>query len=264
MLRDKAAEDRTVIFFPRAFFPDVTPHPNIDYDQKVVEACRSDLSIRINIKVAKAVIVGDIAVGKTCLVNRFCHEVFDSNYKATIGVDFEVERFDILQTPFNLQIWDTAGQERFQCIAASYYRGAHVVIVVFDMSNIGSLQNTPKWLEETLKNNIQKPLVFLVGSKKDLISDAAYMAVEEQAIKLAKALQAEYWAVSSKTGECVQDLFLRIASLAFNNCVMAELEEIENENGNAPMPAKDFVKLHKDKNIFEIEKPKCVTKCNIK
>ena len=35
---------------------------------------------------------------------RFCHQLFDQNYKATIGVDFEVERFDILQVPFNLQM----------------------------------------------------------------------------------------------------------------------------------------------------------------
>lgn len=72
-------------------------------------------------------------------------------------------------------------------------------------------------------------------------SDAAYAAVETQAIKLAKSLKAEYWAVSSKNGENVQDLFLRIGALAFNNCVLAELEEIETENGHAPMPAKDFV-----------------------
>ena len=52
----------------------------------------------------KAIVVGDVAVGKTCLVQRFCHEIFDRDYKATIGVDFEVERFDILNVPFNLQM----------------------------------------------------------------------------------------------------------------------------------------------------------------
>ncbi len=55
-------------------------------------------------KVSKAIVVGDVAVGKTCLVQRFCHEIFDRDYKATIGVDFEVERFDILNVPFNLQM----------------------------------------------------------------------------------------------------------------------------------------------------------------
>lgn len=53
---------------------------------------------------SKCIVVGDVSVGKTCLVNRFCNEVFDKDYKATIGVDFEVERFEVLGTPFNLQM----------------------------------------------------------------------------------------------------------------------------------------------------------------
>lgn len=48
---------------------------------------------------------------------RLCHNTFDRNYKATIGVDFEVEKFSVLGVPISLQIWDTAGQERFKCIA---------------------------------------------------------------------------------------------------------------------------------------------------
>lgn len=48
---------------------------------------------------------------------RLCYNAFDRNYKTTIGVDFEVEKFSILGVPMSLQIWDTAGQERFKCIA---------------------------------------------------------------------------------------------------------------------------------------------------
>lgn len=54
---------------------------------------------------AKVVIVGDVAVGKSSLVNRFCRNMFDREYKPTIGVDFEVEKFTILEIPFKLQIW---------------------------------------------------------------------------------------------------------------------------------------------------------------
>ena len=50
---------------------------------------------------------------------RLCYNAFDRNYKTTIGVDFEVERFLILGVPISLQIWDTAGQERFKCIAGN-------------------------------------------------------------------------------------------------------------------------------------------------
>ena len=64
-----------------------------------------------------------MGAGKTSLVQRFVNDSFHNDYKATIGVDFEVEQFRILNLPFNLQIWDTAGQERFKCIASAYYRG---------------------------------------------------------------------------------------------------------------------------------------------
>ena len=63
-----------------------------------------------------------MGVGKTSLVSRFVNNSFNKDYKATIGVDFEVERFKIMSLPFNLQIWDTAGQERFKCIAAGEYQ----------------------------------------------------------------------------------------------------------------------------------------------
>ncbi|MEQ2204233.1 hypothetical protein XENOCAPTIV_010146 [Xenoophorus captivus] len=72
----------------------------------------------------------------------FCKDVFERDYKATIGVDFEIEKFDISGVPFSLQIWDTAGQEKFKCIASAYYRGAQVIITVFDIADIQSLYHT--------------------------------------------------------------------------------------------------------------------------
>ncbi|XP_008431835.1 ras-related protein Rab-36-like [Poecilia reticulata] len=92
-------------------------------------------------KMSKVVIVGDLDVGQTSLIKRFCKGVFERDYKATIGVDFEIERFQILGVPFSLHIWDTAGQEKFKCIAFAYYRGAQVIITVFDMADIQSLNH---------------------------------------------------------------------------------------------------------------------------
>ena len=59
---------------------------------------------------SKVIIVGDMSVGKTSLVKRLVTNSFNHDYKATIGVDFEIEKYQILNTNFNLQIWDTAGQ----------------------------------------------------------------------------------------------------------------------------------------------------------
>uniref|UniRef100_A0A8D0F0J6 Ras-related protein Rab-36 n=1 Tax=Strix occidentalis caurina TaxID=311401 RepID=A0A8D0F0J6_STROC len=122
------------------------------------------------LKISKVVVVGDLYVGKTSLIHRFCKDNFDRDYKATIGVDFEIERFEISGIPYNLQIWDTAGQEKFKCIASAYYRGAEVIITVFDLADIQTLDHTKQWLEDALRENEpDSSFIFLVGTKKDLV-----------------------------------------------------------------------------------------------
>lgn len=53
-------------------------------------------------------------VGKTCLFVRITKNVFGSNYRPTIGMDFNIKKYKIYDIPFSLVLWDTAGQERFK------------------------------------------------------------------------------------------------------------------------------------------------------
>ncbi|RZF42689.1 hypothetical protein LSTR_LSTR001484 [Laodelphax striatellus] len=225
MLRTEAPLERQIDFFPRPFKRDTTPYPVHDFTKLFKEYITSKYLVN-GLKISKTIVLGDVGVGKTCLVNRFCHQVYDRNYKATIGVDFEVERFDIFQIPFNMQIWDTAGQERFKSIASSYYRGAHSVVVVFDMSKIITLSHCGQWMHDALQWTNQlaygRPHCFLVGTKMDLLSPSAYERVIQIASKEAHRFQAELWAVSSQTGENVNELFNRIAALAFQANVCME------------------------------------------
>ncbi|XP_053645771.2 ras-related protein Rab-34 isoform X3 [Cherax quadricarinatus] len=233
MLQTYAEKDRIITVLPPPFIRQASPHINDDFDEAVKNAANGNRTLQAGLKISKMIVLGDMATGKTCLVNRLCHQVFDANYKATIGVDFEVERFDILGIPYNLQIWDTAGQERFKCIAASYYRGANVMIV-FDVTNIVTLAHTAQWLEEAKQANLGlNPLVFLVGTKRDLMSEGAYQQIETQARRVAQGLGAEYWAVSSKTGDNVEALFLRVAALAFNQAVLQEVQGCETHKHTA-------------------------------
>lgn len=245
MIKQKAARDRVITVFPGPFTSSGTPYEELDFDQQVRDACQGNKVVTSGLKISKVIVLGNVAAGKTCLVNRFCHEVFDRDYKATIGVDFEVERFDILQVPFNLQIWDTAGQERFKCIAASYYRGAHAVVIVFDLMDLMSLHCCPQWLTDALKDNSNNPHIFLVGTKKDLCMESAYQAVEKHALGVAKNLNAEFWAVSSKTGENINSFYFRLASLAFNASVLREIEGPKHFKLGA-----ELVRLNKDSDDF--------------
>lgn len=194
----------------------------------------------VTLKVAKVVILGDVGTGKTSLVNRFVHQSFSNNYKATIGVDFEVERFDVLDTPFNLQIWDTAGQERFRCIASSYYRGAHAVVLVCDFTNLSTLTHATQWLQDAQDANTgtgHDMMVLLVVNKRDMVNDTLFGIVEVKARQLCLSLGAEYWAVSAKSGDCVEDFFRRLAALVFDAAVLAEA-------GPQPPPAIKIAEHH--------------------
>ncbi|XP_071301709.1 ras-related protein Rab-36 isoform X2 [Agelaius tricolor] len=183
----------------------------------------------------------------------FCKDNFDRDYKATIGVDFEMERFEIIGMPYNLQIWDTAGQEKFKCIASAYYRGAEAIITVFDLADIQTLDHTKQWLEDALRENEpDSSFIFLVGTKKDLVSGAVCDRTELDAIRFAKAMQAEYWSVSAKTGENVQEFFSRVAALAFEQSMIKELESTPGHR--AQIGAGNLIKL--EKNTMEVPEDK--------
>ncbi|XP_072296548.1 ras-related protein Rab-36 [Eucyclogobius newberryi] len=223
------SKDRAIWDFPKCYCPEASLQLKQDWNPQTEAFCKNRASRHQpwdRQKMSKVVVVGDLNVGKTCLINRFCKDVFERDYKATIGVDFEIERFEMSGVPFSLQIWDTAGQEKFKCIASAYYRGARVIVTVFDMADIKSLDHTRQWLEEALREN--KPgscFIFLVGTKSDLLSSEERRRTERDASQMAIEINAEFWAVSSKTGENVQGFFFRAAALAFERCVLSELED---------------------------------------
>ncbi|XP_015254316.1 PREDICTED: ras-related protein Rab-34-like isoform X2 [Cyprinodon variegatus] len=209
-------KERIITHLPKCFSPNAALHTKESFHPQVRAACQ---------------------IQKTDGV-RFCRGGFDKNYKATIGVDFEMERFEVLGVPFSLQLWDTAGQERFKCIASTYYRGAQAIIVVFDLSSLNSLAHARQWLEDAMReNDPSSVLLFLVGTKKDLSSPDQLAEVEQEAIRLSEAIKAEYWAVSAKSGDGVRDLFLRVASLTFEANVLAELEKSGSRR------VKDIIKI---------------------
>ncbi|KFW86456.1 Ras-related protein Rab-34, partial [Manacus vitellinus] len=106
----------------------------------------------------------------------------------------------------------------FKCIASTYYRGAQAIVIVFDVNDVASLEHTRQWLADALKeNDPSNVILFLVGSKKDLSTPAQYSLMEKDALKVAQEMQAEYWAVSSLTGENVRDFFFRVAALTFES-----------------------------------------------
>jgi len=116
----------------------------------------------------KLLVIGDSGVGKSSLLMRFIENSFDEDQGPTIGVDFKSTVIDVQGNKVKLTIWDTAGQERFRTLTASYYRGAHGVILVYDTTDRASFDHITMWLNElevyATNANIVK---MLVGNKID-------------------------------------------------------------------------------------------------
>ncbi|KAL9190361.1 hypothetical protein ACHAXT_007572 [Thalassiosira profunda] len=109
-----------------------------------------------------------------------------------------------------LQIWDTAGQERFRTITSSYYRGAHGIIVVYDVTDNESFNNVKQWLHEIDRYACENVNKLLVGNKCDL--EGKRVVSTEQGKEFADGLGIEFLETSAKTSTNVEQAFLTMAS----------------------------------------------------
>ena len=116
----------------------------------------------------KVLLLGNSNVGKSSLFLRFVDDIWNDTFVPTIGVDFKIKTFDIDEKKIKMQIWDTAGQERFKNIIASYYRGAHGILLIYDVTDKDSFKNLSNWLIEIEKNANKNVLKVLIGNKTDL------------------------------------------------------------------------------------------------
>lgn len=128
-------------------------------------------------------LIGNSGVGKSCLLVRYAVSInliifnnlhiiqensFNENFFNTIGVDFKIKTIQMDGQNIKLQIWDTAGQERFRTLTASYYRGAHGIIVVFDVTERETFENVRQWMQEIERFASDNVCRVLVGNKCDL------------------------------------------------------------------------------------------------
>ena len=96
----------------------------------------------------KLIIIGDSAVGKSCLMHRVTTNDFVEDHEVTVGVEFGTLLVKLQEQIFKLQIWDTAGQESFKSITKIFYRGAHCVVLAYDVTRMDTFLNLENWFSE--------------------------------------------------------------------------------------------------------------------
>uniref|UniRef100_M4F9N9 Uncharacterized protein n=1 Tax=Brassica campestris TaxID=3711 RepID=M4F9N9_BRACM len=151
----------------------------------------------------KLVFLGDQAVGKTSIITCFMYGNFDTNYQATIGIDFLSKTMRHEDTTFRLQLWDTAGQERFKSL---------IPILNSSHNDVDkqSFINASKWIEDVHAERGNQVIIALVGNKTDLVH-RRQVSIEEGDTK-ARELGALFIETSAKAGFNIKPLFCKIAS----------------------------------------------------
>uniref|UniRef100_A0A5K3FPM5 Ras-related protein Rab-1A n=1 Tax=Mesocestoides corti TaxID=53468 RepID=A0A5K3FPM5_MESCO len=157
----------------------------------------------------KLLLIGDSGVGKSCLLLRFSDDVYTDNFISTIGVDFKIRTIELDGHHVKLQIWDTAGQERFRTMTVAYYRGAHGIIVVYDITSEESFQNVETWLEEIKRYARPDVTKIVVGNKSDLTDQR--VVSYEQGKQFAANLGLQFLETSAKDSSNVEQAFFSMA-----------------------------------------------------
>jgi len=149
-------------------------------------------------------IIGESGVGKTCLLLRFTDDSFTANHLTTIGIDFKIKIINLENKLIKLQIWDTAGQERFRTITKTYYKGAHGIILTYDVTDANSFKNIRNWIKQIEANAQTNVCKVLVGNKCDKPDRTV---TEEEGKKLAEDFGMILFETSAKTNKNVSEVF---------------------------------------------------------
>ncbi|KAL2558471.1 Ras-related protein RABD2a [Forsythia ovata] len=158
----------------------------------------------------KLLLIGDSGVGKSCLLLRFADDSYLDSYISTIGVDFKIRTVEQDGKTIKLQIWDTAGQERFRTITSSYYRGAHGIIIVYDVTDQESFNNVKQWLNEIDRYASESVNKLLVGNKCDLTDNRAVSY--DTAKAFADEIGIPFMETSAKNATNVEQAFMAMAA----------------------------------------------------
>lgn len=202
----------------------------------------------------KMVLVGNSSVGKTCLFLQYSDNVFNDSFMPTIGVDFRIKTLEIDGSFIKMQIWDTAGQERFRTITSSYYKGAHGLILVFDLTDRQSFLDLENWIIEIEKHASDGVLKLLIGNKNDL--EGARTVSYEEALNFAKINGMKYIETSAKTSKNVNEAFNLMAKLVKD----AVGQSVNIENNHTPTPGEDSKPIKMKEGVKINDNKCCLTK----
>lgn len=198
----------------------------------------------------KYIIIGDSAVGKSCLLLRFTDKRFQPVHELTVGVEYGTRMLLLGNKPIKLQIYDTAGQETFRSITRAYYRSSAGVLLVFDLTRRSTFYHIQQWLDDAKRYASPFLVGILVGNKSDMIEQRE--VTSEEGLKWAQEHNLQYIETSAKTADNVEQAF-RLTAERILQDVEAKVIDVSNEASGVKTGA-----------LSRMENPKSFKSDNIK
>jgi len=168
----------------------------------------------------KIVMLGDFAVGKTSLVNRYVQSIFSEKYLATLGV--HISKKDIVlvaggkKRDVSFILWDLNGEDGFHTVLPQYLKGAAGAILVCDVTRGDSRESISRH-EAMYKQANPYGLSLVAMNKSDLLSSSDLQKMEKDAARRPFAGPARIFWTSAKMATNVESLFETMATLCLSS-----------------------------------------------
>ena len=184
----------------------------------------------------KLILVGDSAVGKSCLSIRATKDTYESVYSPTIGFEFLSLFLNVEGKNIKLQIWDTCGQEVYRSLITGFYHNSSLAILVYAIDDENSFSHLESWLNEIRENGNPEMNIFLIGNKVDLEDKRQISKDEAQKFSEENGMKS-FMETSAKTGFNAKNVFIEAAKLLYEqhlnySAKMAKPETLDNKNIN--------------------------------
>ncbi|XP_038073611.1 rab-like protein 2A [Patiria miniata] len=186
---------------------------------------------KTNENTVKIICLGDSAVGKSKLVERFLMDGYKPQQLSTYALTLFRYNTKVGGQEVTVDFWDTAGQERFSSMHPSYYHQAHACIMVFDVTRKVTYKNLPQWYKELRSYRPEIPCL-LAANKIDVDYN-----ITHKNFNFAKKYNLPFYFVSAADGANVVKLFREAIKSAaaykanptdFMDEVMQELENFDD------------------------------------
>ena len=164
----------------------------------------------------KILLLGDASVGKSCFLMRYTENTFQEIHMSTIGLDYKLKNVQLEDGKMvKIQIWDTAGQDRFRSITKNYYKGAHGIILLYDVTNKSTFNNVRNWIGQIKEEVSDKVSIILVGNKID--DEENRVVKEEEGAKIANEFGLIFFECSAKSGINIDNAFNELVKRTVEN-----------------------------------------------